>query len=168
MESENQRLIENEEDLRNGLAEAVARVTAATKLFAEDKSLEYESALVKAKDLASKALHDPQIEEEFLSNNILKSNGTRSPSSGKLTMEEEKLPLIPKSEQGVAIFSSVFSAMLSTLVAVIAWEAQVYSLFSLPMLDKTVIYMSCYYLVQWFIKFLNYCRRAVEKVKSYL
>jgi hypothetical protein len=148
LESENQRLIENEEDLRNGLAEAVARVTAATKLFAEDKSLEYESALVKAKDLASKALHDPQIEEEFLSNNILKSNGTRSPSSGKLTMEEEKLPLIPKSEQGVAIFSSVFSAMLSTLVAVIAWEAQVYSLFCLPMLDKTVIYMSCYYLVQ--------------------
>lgn len=124
MESENQRLAENEEDLRNGLAEAVARVTAATKLLVEDKSLEYESALLQAKDLASKALHDPQI-EDFLSNNTMKSNGNHSPSSGKITMEEEKLPLFPESEQGVAILSSVFSAMLSTLVAVIAWEAQV-------------------------------------------
>jgi hypothetical protein len=112
----------------------VATLTAATKLHAERKSLEHDSLgkvslehnkLVEAKDIASKTLHDVLIRDSYLESDDMQSLMNGLHSSRPLDLKDFEPPLIVEADQGVAFISSVFSALLSTLVAMIAWEAKV-------------------------------------------
>lgn len=135
MEFVNQQLAESEEVQRRGLVNTVATLTAATKLHSERKSLEKDSmsklslehdSLVQAKDLASKTLHDVLIKDSYLEScDEVQSLMTRVPNSRQIDMKNLEVSLIAEADQGVAFISSLFSALLSTLVAMIAWEAKV-------------------------------------------
>ena len=107
----------------------MATLTAATKLHAERKSLEQDSLehnkLVEAKDIASKTLHDVLIRDSYLESDDMQSLMNGLHSSRPLDLKDLEPPLIVEADQGVAFISSVFSALLSTLVAMIAWEAKV-------------------------------------------
>jgi len=124
----NQQLADSEEAQRRGLANTVATLTAATKLHAERKSLEQDSLehnkLVEAKDIASKTLHDVLIRDSYLESDDMQSLMNGLHRSRPLDLKDLEPPLIVDADQGVAFISSVFSALLSTLVAMIAWEAK--------------------------------------------
>lgn len=117
---------------RRGLVNTLATLTAATKLHAEKQSFEKQDSLskvslehcklVEAKDIASKTLHDVLIKVE---SDEMRSLMTGVPSSRHLDVKDLEVPFIVEDDQGVAFISSVFSALLSTLVAMIAWEAKV-------------------------------------------
>lgn len=129
MELENHRLLQSEDDLRRSLAQA-ARVAAATKLYVQDKLHSEDSGLdvefLQAKDIASKALQDTRMNGKHLHfSHDMKSLSSDTNFLSKVEAEDLRQLLVPKGDQGVAFASSVFSAMLSALVAVIAWEAQV-------------------------------------------
>jgi len=110
----------------------VAALTSATKRHNSEKmsfeqdsmnlaSVEFNS-IVQAKDLASKTLHDVFLNDSYLEScDEMQSLVTR----GSGSKDDSEVPLFAESEKGVAFVSSIFSAFLSTLVAMIAWEAKV-------------------------------------------
>lgn len=137
----NQQLAENEEAQRRGLADTLASLESAAKLHSEKKSLgqdnlnivssEHDSQ-VQAKDVASKALHDVLIKDFYPEScDELQSLMTRGSSPRDICPKDLEVPLFVESEKGEAFASSIFSALLSTLVAIIAWEAKVNTLLSL-------------------------------------
>ena len=113
----------------------MATLTGAAKLHSERKTLEQDSiskisleddSLMQAKDLASKTLHDVLIKDAYLeSSDEMQSLLSHENGYGHFDLKDIELPLIPEADQGVAFISSVFSALLSTMVAAIAWEAKV-------------------------------------------
>ena len=130
LELENHRLLQSEDDLRRGLEEATARVAAATKFYVQDKLHPEGSGLdvgfLQAKDIASKALQDTRMNGNHLHfSHDMTSLMTDTNFSSKIGSEDLLQMIVVKVDQRVAFASSVFSAMLSGLVAVIAWEAQV-------------------------------------------
>lgn len=134
LEYTNQQLAENEEVQRRGLANTVAALTSATERHSEKTSLEQDSmklmsveydSIVQAKDLASKTLHDVLINDSYLEScDEKQSLVPRGSSPRKIGSKDMEVPLFAESERGVAFVSSIFSAFLSTLVAMIAWEAK--------------------------------------------
>lgn len=130
LESVNQQLVESEEVQRRGLVNTVAALTAANKLHVEKKqdslskvSLEHDE-VVQAKAIASKTLHDVLVKDPYLESDEILSQMNGLPNSIHLELKDLEVPLVGEQDQGVAFISSVFSALLSTLVAMIAWEAK--------------------------------------------
>ncbi|KAG0560030.1 hypothetical protein KC19_10G148800 [Ceratodon purpureus] len=130
-----QQFAEIEEVQRRGLANTVATLTAATKLHAKERSFEKQDSWSKlslehnkpleAKDYASKTAPDVLIKNSYLESDEMWSLMTSGvPSSKHLDVKDLEVPLIVEDDQGVAFISSVFSALMSTLVAMIAWEAK--------------------------------------------
>lgn len=84
------------------------------------------NSLMQAKDIASKTLHDVLIKDSYLEScDEMQSLMTRGSSPRQIDRKDLEVSLVAESEQGVAFVSSIFSALLSTLVAMIAWEAKV-------------------------------------------
>lgn len=90
---------------------------------------------VQARDLVSKTLHDDLIEDSYHESSDEKQSLMPLGCNPKQILPNvTEVPLIAESERGVAFISSIFSAFLSTLVAMIAWEAKVGTLLSYTLL----------------------------------
>lgn len=131
LEHENQRLIECHKELRQQLAKAalMAVSTAAAKMGAPSMHLDglgSDPNISQVKELTNKGLQDIHIQRKAIEPGIemdpCKPPKCVQPNDGS---EKHTNSLAAELEWSVAFASSSFSAMLSTLVAVIAWEAQV-------------------------------------------
>lgn len=130
LEHENQHLIECHKELRQQLAKAalMAVSTAAAKMGATSMhlgGLGSDPNISQVKELTNKGLQDIHIQRKAIEPGIemdpCEPPKCVQPNDGS---EKHTNSLAAELEWSVAFASSSFSAMLSTLVAVIAWEAQ--------------------------------------------
>uniref|UniRef100_A0A7I4B4J5 Uncharacterized protein n=1 Tax=Physcomitrium patens TaxID=3218 RepID=A0A7I4B4J5_PHYPA len=126
LETSNQQLTEIEEMLRRGLEETLSKLKVASnrnsEVFFNGLGADFQS--IQAKDIASKTLLDKDTYKEKESYCDLQPLRTRPPNSTQIGQADLEIPHVIESEYGAAFTSTMFSALLSTLVAMVAGEAK--------------------------------------------
>ncbi|XP_024365937.1 uncharacterized protein [Physcomitrium patens] len=127
LETTNQQLADIEEVLRRALEENLANLKAANKPSTEKlyNSFSADSQFVQAKRLTDKTLLNKDTLKDKESSGVPQPVRAQPPCrSGLIVRTNVETVFVVESENGAAFASTMFSALLSTLVAIIAWESK--------------------------------------------